>query len=389
MSTQSASKTRWLPLLILALGTFAAGTDNFMLPGVLSGIATDLHISVSTAGQFVTGYSIAYALGAPIVMTTVRVRSPRRMLLAAMVSFVLVNIVAALAHDAATMAAARLVTGCLGGVYSPLAAATAAAMVPFERKGRALAMILGGTSAATVVGVPLGVWIANHASWRVAFVLVAVLAAIAVAGIAISAPATGEVPVVSLRERIAPLRQPAVLLALGTTLTALALGFLVYTYIEPLFAEQPGVGHGAVGPLLLVLGIGAVVGVWFGSVLVDRFGAAPIVLGSLVIFAAQMALLGLSSRTLVTAGIAMAVWGLAGWAFTPAQQHSMIASARPELAPILLSLNGSAMYVGIAAGSAMGGAVTAALGAGWLWLFATVFAVIALALVLAQHRLQQ
>jgi predicted MFS family arabinose efflux permease len=101
---------------MLALGTFAAGTDNFLIAGILSGMARDLHVSVSAAGQFVTAYSIAYAVGAPIVMTVFRARSPRRLLLVAMTLFVVVNVLAAVAQDASTMAAARRVAGCLGGL---------------------------------------------------------------------------------------------------------------------------------------------------------------------------------------------------------------------------------------------------------------------------------
>jgi predicted MFS family arabinose efflux permease len=390
MSTETAEAparagTRWLPVIVLALGTVAAGTDNYIIAGILSGMANDLHIAVATAGQFVTGYSIAYALGAPIVMTMFRVRSPRRMLVAAATLFVVVNVLAASAQAAPTMAVARLAAGCLGGLYSPLAAATAANMVPAHRKGRALAIVLGGTSVATLAGVPVGVWIAGLSSWRMAFLFVAGLALIAAFGIAITVPPTGSTPTVSLRARVAPLRQLEVLLALGTTVAGLGAGFLVYTYIEPLFSSEPALGRGAVAPMIMLNGLGALVGLWLGSSLVDRIGARPVMLGCLAIFTVDMALLGLSVRTVISAGLFMIIWGIVGWAFVPAQQHSMISSAPPELAAVLLSLNGSAMYVGIAAGSATGGAVTAALGADHLWIFATAFAAVALVVALVRH----
>jgi len=155
--------------------------------------------------------------------------------------------------------------------------------------------------------------------------------------------------------------------------------------VEPIFAAAPAVGAGAVGTLIMAHGLGALVGLGFGSSLVDRFGSRPVLLGTLTIFTVDMALLPVASNTLVSTFVFVFVWGVVGWAFLPAQQHSMIADAPPELSPMLLSLNGSAMYVGIALGSAIGGAVIAGVGAGHIWMFATVFAAVAVLLSLVRH----
>ncbi len=379
---------RWLPVVVLALGTFCAGTDNYLIAGILAPMSKSLHVSVSAAGQYVTAYSLAYAIGAPIVMTVARVRHPRRLLLAAIVLFVAVNVLAAAAPDAAVMAVARILAGCLGGVYSPLAAATAAGGVPANRRGRALAIVLGGTSLAVLAGVPTGIWISHLASWRAAFLFIAALAVVAFCGIGVFvrgafAGEGGGMPSVPLRARVAPLRQPLVLLSLIVTLAGMCAGFLIYTYIEPMFSVYPALGRGAVGPLITAQGLGALAGLSFGSFLVDRFGGRPVLFGCLVIFTADMALIPLSARTLVTGALFMFVWGVVGWAFVPAQQHSMIESAEPGQAPVLLSLNGSAMYLGIALGSAAGGIVTATWGAGRLWAAATGFAAAGLVLAVA------
>lgn len=379
----------WLPVVMLALGTFCAGTDNFLIAGILSPISSSLHISVAAAGQFVTAYSLAYAIGAPIVMTVVRVRHPRRMLIAAISLFVAVNVLAAAAPDAAVMAVARILAGCLGGVYGPLAAATAAGSVPANRRGRALAIVLGGTSVAALAGVPIGIWVGHLASWRASFLFVAGLAVIAVIGIALFVRADGTLPAAPLRARVAPLREPQVLLALLVTFAVLGAGFMIYTYLEPLFSVYPALGRNAVGPLIAVQGLGALVGLAIGSSLVDRFGGRPVLLGCLGIFTADLALIPLSTRTLATGVLFMFVWGVSAWAFVPAQQHSLIASGTPGQAPMLLSLNGSAMYLGIALGSALGGVVTSAWGAGRLWMAVTAISAIGLVVALAGRRLSR
>jgi predicted MFS family arabinose efflux permease len=382
-----------VPVVVLALGTFCSGTDNYLVAGILAPMAQSLRISVSAAGQYVTAYSLAYAVGAPAVLTVARVRHPRRLLLTAIALFVAVNVLAAAAPDAAVMAVARIGAGCLGGIYSPLAAATAAAGVPGNRRGRALAIVLGGTSLATLAGVPAGIWISHLASWRAAFLLVAALAVIACGGIALFvrgdfADAGGGMPLVPLRARVAPLRRPLVLLSLIVTMAGMCAGFLVYTYIEPMFSVYPALGRGAVGPLITVQGAGALAGLSAGSVLVDRFGGRPVLFGCLVIFTADMALIPLAVHTLVTGALFMFVWGVAGWAFVPAQQHSLIESAQPGEAPVLLSLNGSAMFFGIALGAAAGGFVTSTWGPGRLWAAATGFAAAGLFLGTAGWRIR-
>lgn len=379
------SPARWLPVVMLALGAFCAGTDNYLIAGILSDMSADLHMSVAGGGLFVTAYSLAYALGSPVVMTLVRVRSPRRLLLVSIAAFVVVNLLAAVAWEPWVMAVARIAAGCLAGLYSPLAAAAAAGMVPPERRGRALAIVMGGISIATLAGVPIGIWLASLWTWRSAFVFVAALAVLATAGIAGNVKAGGAAPTVPFRQRLAPLRRPAVLLALVVTIAGMCAGLMVYTYVEPIFAAAPAVGAGAVGALIMAHGLGALVGLGFGSSLVDRFGSRPVLLGTLAVFTVDMALFPLASQTPVSAFAYVFVWGIVGWAFLPAQQHSMIADAPPELSPMLLSLNGSAMYLGIALGSAIGGVVISALGAGHIWIFATAFAAVGLALSFVRH----
>ncbi|HJQ46746.1 MAG TPA: MFS transporter [Amycolatopsis sp.] len=385
IAAPSHATARWVPVLVLALGAFCAGTDNYLVAGVLFPMAHDLRMSVAGAGLFVTAYSLAYALGSPTVLMVVRLRSPRHLLLASIALFVAVNLLAAAAWAPWVMAVARIAAGCVAGLYVPLAGAAAAGMVPPDRRGRALAMITGGISIATLAGVPVGVWITSLSSWRMSFVFVAAVAAVATAGVALSVRPGGATPAVSLRDRVAPLRRPDVLVGLAVTVMGMTAGLMVYTYVGPIYAAAPAVGASVVGVLIMAHGFGALVGLWRGSMLVDRFGSRPVLLGCLSVFTVNLALQPLAAHTLASTLVSVLLWGVVGWAFLPAQQHSMIADAPPEMAPMLLSLNGSAMYLGAALGSAVGGAVIAGLGAGHIWLFATGFAAVSVLLSLLRH----
>lgn len=376
--TPMALRASWATVIVLALGTFATGTDGFVIAGILPSIADSLQVSRATAGQLVTAFAVAYALGSPVLMTLIQGRSIRRLLWLSMVLFTVANVLAALSTSFAALAAARVAAALLAGVYVPTAAAAASLLVPEQQRGRALAVVLGGASLATVVGVPVGVLIEDRLSWQATFVFVAVLGAVALVGILARLPELGTVSAVSLATRLRLLRDPRVILTVLVTVAAMTAGFTIYTYVQPLFQTTLDATAVEVGTLILVFGLGSLVGSWLGGRLVDGFDSGTALLGALTVFAANFALLSVSSAAIVSAYVFMFVWGVTGWGFVPIQQYRLIGFA-PNRAPLALSLNASAMYLGIALGAVVGGVATAA-SPRLLWAASTGAAVVALAL---------
>src|ERR1700730_6144885 len=236
------SGVRYGPLACLALGTFAVGTEGFMIAAILPGIATSLSVSVQMAGQLVTVFTLVFAVSSPI-LTALTGRVPRRkLLLISMGVFALGNIAAASASGYWSLLLARAILAVAAGLYSPNAIALAGALVPKDHRGRALAIVNGGFSVAVALGVPLGAFVGNTLGWRINFLGVAILALVAfvglIAGIAKDA-GTGQ-SAATLSERLAVVTQPAALPALlVTTLWAVG-GYAVYTYIAPFLATVVG-----------------------------------------------------------------------------------------------------------------------------------------------------
>ncbi len=73
------------PLLALSIGAFGIGVTEFAPMGMLPGIASDLGVSIPTAGLLVSGYAMGVLLGAPF-MTLSTTRVPRRLLLIALMA---------------------------------------------------------------------------------------------------------------------------------------------------------------------------------------------------------------------------------------------------------------------------------------------------------------
>lgn len=119
-STPTTAGERWLPhAAVLALGTFAVGTDMFVIAGLLPDISRSLDISLAAAGQLVSVFSFAYALLSPVLAALTTSWSRRRVLVIALCVFAMGNVATALAPTYALALVSRL-----------LAAAGAAAGAP-------------------------------------------------------------------------------------------------------------------------------------------------------------------------------------------------------------------------------------------------------------------
>jgi DHA1 family inner membrane transport protein len=373
-----AGRTGLTMILILAMGTFATGTDAFIIAGLLPGIAGSLHTSVAAAGQMVTIFALAYAVGSPLVMTATAHWRRRPVLIGSLIVFALVNVLSAVSQHIAVLGATRVLAALLAGLFVPSATATATSLVAPDKRGRALAIVLGGTSLATVLGVPIGLFVADFTDWRGAFLFVSGLAMAAALGIAILLPAVDTPPRVTLRDRVAMVRRPDIFSVLLVTIVANAAGFSVYTYLAPIFA---GVGGpGTLQLLIFVFGVAAVVGGYVSGHGADKWGAVPVLTVILIVFTVNHFLLAFWASMLATSLLYVAIWGIVGWGTVPPQQHRLVHNAGPGAA-IAISLNASALYLGIGLGGLLGGYVVDTAGADRIWLVAGGCGALALLLV--------
>ncbi|WP_049658623.1 MFS transporter, partial [Kitasatospora sp. MY 5-36] len=155
-----------LPLYLLALAVFAMGTSEFMLAGLLPGLAADLGVTVGTAGGLTSAFAVGMAVGAPLMAGLARGRSGRGSLLGFVLVFAAAHAVGAVTTSFPVLVATRVVAALANAGFLAVALTTAAALVPADRKGRALAVLLSGTTVATVAGVPGGALLGALFGWR-------------------------------------------------------------------------------------------------------------------------------------------------------------------------------------------------------------------------------
>ncbi|MCT2593074.1 MFS transporter [Streptomyces sp. N2-109] len=380
------SRARWA-VPVLGFATFAVGTDEFVLAGVLPEISDGLDVPVAAAGQVVTVFALTCAVLAPVLSTVLAARSRRAVLLSALAVCLLGNIATALAPGFGWVLGAQVVAAAGAGLFVPTAAVTAAALVPKERQGRAIAAVTTGFTAATALGAPIGTVIGGALGWRATMWFVAALAVLGLLGVRTLVPA--RVPAAApagLRQRLRPLREPRVLALLGATLAGFTAVYIPYTYMAVVFEPATGGSAGRLAALLFTLGVVGTLGNMGAGAIADRIGGRRVVGGALVWLIGCL----LVMPTLIggfTAGVAVIVlYGAAAFALTTPQQHRLI-TLDPAAAPVLVSLNAAILYLAIALSGVLGAAGIGWAGAHALPYFAAGLAAVALLLSELAHRL--
>ncbi len=346
--------------MLLGLGAFVVASDGTLVVGLLRQIAHSLTVSPAAAGQAVTVFAAVYALCAPLVIRATRRASLKRLLLAAIGLFAVANAATAAAPSLAALLGARALAAACAGVFMATAAALGARMVAPDRRGRALATIVGGASAATALGLPLGTFLGGAVGWRASFYGIAVLSALITGFTAATLPPGEE----TWRAR-APtsLGRADVLLTLATTLLWAMGSFTFFTYIGVVLHRTASVGAAGLAGFLLLFGLAGIGGSALAGWLTDTKGPLPTLAGALALVAASLAGLGLTAALsggqagVAASATAIAAYGIGTWAITPPQQHRLLATGADDR--LLLSLNASALYTGVALGSALGGLILA------------------------------
>lgn len=352
---QSGASGWLLPVFALSLATFAVGTAELIVSGILPTIATEFAIDIPTAGTLISGYALGVAIGGPLLALPTS-RMPRRTLLfIVMAVFIAGNVVCALASSYWMLLAGRLVTSASHGLFFGIGMVIATRLAPAERAATAISVIVAGFTAASLVGLPIGAAIGNLYSWRAVFWLIAVMGVLSTGALAALIPASTNEPAepTNLRTELAAVRRPTVLIGYLLIVVFIAADLTVYTYIVPLLTDVTGVAIEIVPWLLFVAGIAGIVGNLAGGRLGD-WNAGATLIGIFALLVCMYVALAFAMPYPVPMVAVCVVWWLAGFAFPAPIQARILkeASDAPNLASTLIS---TAFNLGIAGGAALGG----------------------------------
>ncbi len=351
---QSVDGARWA----LMFGNFVIGCGVMVVAGSLNDLTRSLDVSVALGGQLIAISAAVMCVGAPLLAAAVGGWDRRRLLAFSLLWYALGHAASALMPNYAALTPVRALSVLGAAVFTPQAAAAIGWLAPPEQRGRAITFIFLGWSVASVFGMPLHSYIGETHGWRWAFGLVAVLGAGGAAWVWVAMPDGVRPPAMSLGAWRGVLTHPVLMAIVAVTALSGAGQFTVFTYFAPYYKAVLGAGATEISLLFAWFGAFGVLGNVLLSRHVDRFGAARAVAAMLCLIAVSLLAWPLGVGY-VSMAVLLVPWALGLFSSNSAQQ-ARLGQAAPDLAPALMALNTSAIYLGQAVGAAGGGAIVAA-----------------------------
>lgn len=288
-------------LYMLALTVFVMGTSEFVLAGLLPAIALDLDVPIGTAGLLTSAFAVGMVIGAPLMAALARRWPPRRTLPVCVAVFAGCHVVCALTPDFSIVLVMRVLSALANAGFLAVALSTATTLVSAEQKGRALAVLLSGTTLATVVGVPAGALLGTALGWRSTFWAIAVLCVPAALGVVRGIAGergrlAHDAAVPRLRVEFGRLRSPRLILALVLAALINAGTFAALTFLAPVVTEVANVGEVLVALALASFGFGSFLGVTIAGRLSDRHPRVVLAVGGPLLLTGWIVLASIASH---------------------------------------------------------------------------------------------
>ena len=343
-----------LPLIALFLAAFAFGTAEFVIAGVLPDVARGLGVSIPIAGYLVSGYAIGIAIGGPLLAVATKKLSRKTLILLLGGVFTFGQALCAIAPTFELLMAARVLVSVVHGTYFGIAAIVAVNLVPADKRGFAVALILSGLTVSNILGVPGGTAIGNALGWRATFWAVGVLGLAATLAVALFLPAaTGQSSTTgSFLREFKVLARQQIVTSLAIAILVMIGQYSLFTYIAPLLLEVSRLDVNVVPWVLLLYGVGATIGVFVGGRLAD-WKLMPSLIVILACQALAFVAIYLAAPYPVIMAVVVVIWGGVNFAFGSPLQSRILAWAgdAPNLASALIP---TGFNIGIAIGAVFG-----------------------------------
>ncbi|GAA0419134.1 Cmx/CmrA family chloramphenicol efflux MFS transporter [Streptomyces luteireticuli] len=351
-----------LAVHILGLGIFTQGTSEFMLSGLLPDMADDLGVSIPDAGLLISAFAIGMVVGAPLLAVATLSWPRRTALVALQAVFIAAHVVGAVAPGYGLLFATRIVSALAYAGFWGVAVATAVSMVPVSATGRAVAVVAGGLTLATIVGVPAGTVLSQFAGWRAAFWAVAVLTLVSLfcSVLAIPGGKGTQEETRTLTSELRAMARPQLWLSYAITAFAFGAVIVTFSYLAPVLTDVTGLSEGWVPAVLSLFGVGGLIGMTIGGRVAESHPIRTLVLGLGGLVVASV-VLALAARNVTVSVVAVFFLGMAGYVTNPVLQ-SRVFTVAPGAPTLVGAANTSAFNIGNTLAPLLGGL---AIGADW------------------------
>ena len=375
-----------LPVVILIASSFMLGMSEFIVVGILPDIAADLKISEVTVGNLVSLFAFVYAPVTPLG-SALSARFPRFATHLTLIGIFLAgNILCAFAPNYAVLVVARIMIALVSGTLMAVAMTYAPDVTTDRFRTKFIAWVFSGFSIASVVGVPVGTWVANTFGWRWAFHMINVLTIMLIVGMVVALPRNSHIVKIGFLPQFRLFFDRRIQLGVLDVVCGAAASYVFYTYLTPIMRDEVHVPEQYLSVGLVIFGAACLWSNLYGGKLADRGrGVEPLthIRPIYCAHAVLMASLVVAHWVPVYGALLLVVLGMFMYLQNSASQvlyMDVASQSHPGSLNLAASLNSMSFNIGIALGSAVGGLINGHFGLMWLGPVGALFLVCAIAI---------
>lgn len=374
-----------LPVVILIASSFMLGMSEFIVVGILPDIAADLKISEVTVGNLVSLFAFVYAPVTPLG-SALSARFPRFATHLTLIGIFLAgNLLCAFAPNYAVLVVARIMIALVSGTLVAVAMTYVPDVTTDKFRTKFIAWVFSGFSIASVVGVPVGTWVANTFGWRWAFHIINVLTIMLIVGMVVALPRNSHIVKIGFLPQFRLFFDRRIQLGVLTVVFGAAASYVFYTYLTPIMRDEVHVPEQYLSVGLVIFGAACLWSNLYGGKLADRGrGVEPLthIRPIYCAHAVLMASLVVAHWVPVYGALLLVVLGMFMYLQNSASQvlyMDVASQSHPGSLNLAASLNSMSFNIGIALGSAVGGLVNGHFGLTWLGPVGALFLLCAIA----------
>lgn len=375
-----------LPVLILIASSFMLGMSEFIMVGILPDIAVGLKVSEVTVGNLVSLFAFVYAPVTPLG-SALSARFPRFATHLTLIGIFLAgNILCAFAPNYAVLVVARIMIALVSGTLVAVAMTYAPDVTTDRFRTKFIAWVFSGFSIASVVGVPVGTWVANTFGWRWAFHMINVLTIVLIIGMVMVLPRNSHIVKIGFLPQFRLFFDRRIQLGVLDVVCGAAASYVFYTYLTPIMRDEVHVPEQYLSVGLVIFGAACLWSNLYGGKLADRGrGVEPLthIRPIYCAHAVLMASLVVAHWVPVYGALLLVVLGMFMYLQNSASQvlyMDVASQSHPGSLNLAASLNSMSFNIGIALGSAVGGLINGHFGLMWLGPVGALFLVCAIAI---------
>lgn len=373
-----------LPVVILIASSFMLGMSEFIVVGILPDIAADLKISEVTVGNLVSLFAFVYAPVTPLG-SALSARFPRFATHLTLIGIFLAgNLLCAFAPNYAVLVVARIMIALVSGTLVAVAMTYVPDVTTDRFRTKFIAWVFSGFSIASVVGVPVGTWVANTFGWRWAFHMINVLTIMLIVGMVVALPRNSHIVKIGFLPQFRLFFDRRIQLGVLTVVFGAAASYVFYTYLTPIMRDEVHVPEQYLSVGLVIFGAACLWSNLYGGKLADRGrGVEPLthIRPIYCAHAVLMASLVVAHWAPVYGALLLVVLGMFMYLQNSASQvlyMDVASQSHPGSLNLAASLNSMSFNIGIALGSAVGGLINGHFGLMWLGPVGALFLVCAI-----------